>query len=67
MEIQLLIDSTDETTLLPNRFHLHVDRTMKLLEAQEATNGKFQITIEDLGPKVRAQLAFFRPQQWADL
>ncbi|KAH7350771.1 neutral trehalase [Rhexocercosporidium sp. MPI-PUGE-AT-0058] len=43
--------SHDETTLLPNRFHLHVDRTIKLLEAQEATNGNFQITIEDLGPK----------------
>ena len=42
----------DETTLLPNRFHLHVDRTIKNLEEQEATNGNFQITIEDNGPKV---------------
>ncbi|KAG4419197.1 hypothetical protein IFR04_007698 [Cadophora malorum] len=44
--------SHDETTLLPNRFHLHVDRTIKNLEEQEATNGNFQITIEDNGPKV---------------
>ncbi|CAL3967650.1 hypothetical protein PZA11_003900 [Diplocarpon coronariae] len=44
--------SHDETTLLPNRFLLHVDKTIKNLEAQEATNGKFQITIDDNGPKV---------------
>ncbi|CZS87869.1 probable neutral trehalase (alpha,alpha-trehalose glucohydrolase) [Rhynchosporium graminicola] len=43
--------SHDETTLLPKRFLLHVDKTMKELEDQEATNGKFQITIEDQGPK----------------
>lgn len=52
IEVQLLIASTDETTLIPNRFHINVDRTMKLLQDQEATNGKFQITIEDMGPKV---------------
>ena len=49
---QLLIVHTDETTLLQTQFHLNVDKTIKTLEAQEATNGKFQITVEDLGPKV---------------
>ncbi|KAL2071667.1 hypothetical protein VTL71DRAFT_12902 [Oculimacula yallundae] len=43
--------SHDETTLIPSRFMLRVDKTIKELEAQEATNGKFQITVEDTGPK----------------
>jgi len=43
---------SDETTLLPSRFALDVDKTIQSLQEQEDTDGNFQITIEDNGPKV---------------
>lgn len=42
----------DETTLLPRKFLVHVAATLESLRKQEDTDGNWQITIEDSGPKV---------------
>lgn len=44
--------SHDDYAISPSQFLMHVERTIKELEEQEDTDGNFQITIEDLGPKV---------------
>jgi alpha,alpha-trehalase len=42
----------DDYTQLPQKFTLNVEKTIKMLQEQEDTDGNFQITIEDNGPKV---------------
>jgi neutral trehalase len=41
----------DETTLIGGKFLVDVEKTIKSLQDQEDTDGNFQITIEDNGPK----------------
>lgn len=48
----LIYYSSDETTLLPRKFLVNVAATLKNLRDQEDTDGNWQITIEDSGPKV---------------
>lgn len=48
----------DDYALSPSQFLMHVERTIKELEEQEDTDGNFQITIEDLGPKVSQRLEY---------
>ncbi|KKY18422.1 putative neutral trehalase [Phaeomoniella chlamydospora] len=43
--------SSDESSSLPRRFVLMVDETRKRLLEREDTDGNFQITIDDDGPK----------------
>lgn len=45
-------EPTDETTLLPRKFLVQVAATLETLRKQEDTDGDWQITIEDSGPKV---------------
>jgi hypothetical protein len=47
------IDFADDYATAPGQYLIHVERTIVELEAQEDTDGNFQITVEDLGPKVR--------------
>ncbi|KAJ2161009.1 alpha,alpha-trehalase nth1 [Coemansia sp. RSA 552] len=44
--------SLDEKTMHSRRFLIDIDRIEKLVLEQEDTNGDFQITVEDSGPKV---------------
>ncbi|KAI9299086.1 trehalase-domain-containing protein [Neoconidiobolus thromboides FSU 785] len=44
--------SIDDKTLKPMKFLLDVEETSRLILAQEDTDGDFQITINDSGPKV---------------
>ncbi|PMD25395.1 glycoside hydrolase family 37 protein [Hyaloscypha hepaticicola] len=44
--------SHDETTMFGRTYLVDVEQTIKNLSAQEDTDGNFQITIEDNGPKV---------------
>jgi alpha,alpha-trehalase len=46
----------DETTLIGGKFLIDVEKTIKNLQDQEDTDGNFQITIEDNGPKVSRKL-----------
>ena len=43
---------TDESSLLPRKFLVNVESTLKSLLASEDTDNNMQITIEDDGPKV---------------
>jgi neutral trehalase len=53
----------DDYTQLPQKFTVHVEKTIKMLQEQEDTDGNFQITIEDNGPKVsrKSSTHFFSP------
>lgn len=42
----------DEKTINGRQFKLDVKKTLDSLHAQEDTDGNYQITIEDNGPKV---------------
>jgi alpha,alpha-trehalase len=42
----------DETTMFGRTYLVDVEQTIKNLNEQEDTDGNFQITIEDNGPKV---------------
>ncbi|KAF4633057.1 hypothetical protein G7Y89_g5068 [Cudoniella acicularis] len=44
--------SHDEISMLPRKFLVSVESTLAHLAAQEDTDGNWQITIEDTGPKV---------------
>ncbi|KAG0253665.1 alpha,alpha-trehalase nth1 [Mortierella polycephala] len=44
--------SHDVKTIKPRRFLIDVDETQKLILEQEDTDGDFQITVNDIGPKV---------------
>ncbi|KAF9191236.1 alpha,alpha-trehalase nth1 [Haplosporangium sp. Z 767] len=44
--------SHDDKTSKPRRFLIDVEETQKLILEQEDTDGDFQITINDVGPKV---------------
>ncbi|KAF9974751.1 alpha,alpha-trehalase nth1, partial [Modicella reniformis] len=44
--------SHDDKTSKPRRFLIDVDETQRLILEQEDTDGDFQITVNDLGPKV---------------
>ncbi|KAJ2785653.1 alpha,alpha-trehalase nth1 [Coemansia interrupta] len=44
--------SADEKSTLTRRFLVDIDVIEKAILAQEDTNGDYQITVEDLGPKV---------------
>lgn len=48
----------DEFTAKNRAFYINVDHVLKCLAEQEDTNGDMQITVEDLGPKVRAQCIY---------
>lgn len=50
----LVLTATDEVSLQPRRFLVQVDETLKTLLSREDSDGNYQITIEDKGPKVRA-------------
>ncbi|KZM27367.1 Alpha,alpha-trehalase [Ascochyta rabiei] len=44
--------SHDENSLQPRRFLVQVDETLKTLLSREDSDGNYQITIDDKGPKV---------------
>lgn len=45
----------DEQSLQPRRFLVQVDETLNTLLKREDSDGNYQITIDDKGPKVRWQ------------
>jgi alpha,alpha-trehalase len=45
----------DEPSELSKKFIVHVATTLKDLQQREDTDGDWQITIDDHGPKVRSQ------------
>lgn len=49
-----VLTATDEVSLQPRRFLVQVDETLKTLLSREDSDGNYQITIEDKGPKVRS-------------
>jgi neutral trehalase len=51
--------TSDELSLPPQKFIVDVESTLKQLAEQEDTDGNWQITIEDQGPKV-SYPAFFK-------
>ncbi|KAI1306746.1 alpha,alpha-trehalase nth1 [Mortierella claussenii] len=44
--------SHDDKTIKPRRFLIDVEETQRLILEQEDTDGDFQITVNDIGPKV---------------
>jgi neutral trehalase len=58
--------AADETTLIGGKFLIDVEKTIKNLQDQEDTDGNFQITIEDNGPKV-SEMVGTSPGQRADV
>lgn len=50
--VQVAKFTSDELSLPPQKFIVDVESTLKQLAEQEDTDGNWQITIEDQGPKV---------------
>lgn len=48
-----LLTAADEQSLQPRRFLVQVEETLKTLLSREDSDGNYQITIDDKGPKVR--------------
>ena len=48
-----LLTGADEASLQPRRFLVQVEETLKTLLSREDSDGNYQITIDDKGPKVR--------------
>jgi alpha,alpha-trehalase len=48
-----VLTDADEASLQPRRFLVQVDETLKTLLSREDSDGNYQITIDDKGPKVR--------------
>lgn len=49
-----MLTAEDEQSLQPRRFLVQVDETLKTLLSREDSDGNYQITIDDKGPKVRS-------------
>lgn len=49
-----MLTAADEQSLQPRRFLVQVDETLKTLLSREDSDGNYQITIDDKGPKVRS-------------
>lgn len=45
---------TDEASFKPRKFLIDVEETMRIVLEQEDTDGNFQISVTDSGPKVLA-------------
>ena len=54
------LTATDEQSLQPRRFLVQVDETLKTLLSREDSDGNYQITIDDKGPKVGSGYAVGR-------
>jgi hypothetical protein len=52
-----LLTDVDEASLQPRRFLVQVEETLKTLLSREDSDGNYQITIDDKGPKVRCTTA----------
>lgn len=50
-----VVGPTDEPSELSRKFIVNVATTLKDLQQREDTDGDWQITIDDHGPKVRSQ------------
>jgi alpha,alpha-trehalase len=49
-----MLTAADEQSMQPRRFLVQVDETLKTLLSREDSDGNYQITIDDKGPKVRS-------------